>query len=207
MHNRVLPKARRSYWCAKAGAPRCEVTALISSRNQAKPPHLFHFQLLPWWVFFSKSGPKGEVCPKRGTWQSSPCFFLCCCILGTPLRPQHCWNAECLAVPELSPRAACPAGGEPRSLDIKSPAALHRKPLADLTAELGEIPFATNSEQCFTVNHLNLRQHLKNHKIRPSLLTTKLYSQPHGLVPAGTQRRGAGLCHAAGGRTFDTQLT
>lgn len=152
---------------------------------------------------FQQRWPEGEVCPKLGTWQSSPCFFQCCYISGTPPRPQHRCNPECLAISELSHKAACPVGEEPRSSDItSSPVALHRKPLADLTAEPGEIPFARNSSRAaFHPESLKSQTVLENHNISPSFFTTKLYSQARGLMPAGMQQRGAGLCPAAGGRT------
>lgn len=58
-----------------------------------------------------------------------------------------------------------------------SPVALHRKPLADLAAEPGGIPFAMNSGRAvFHPESLKSQTVLGNHKISPPLFTTKLYS-------------------------------
>lgn len=65
---------------------------------------------------------------------------------------------------------------------------MHRKPLADLTAESRETPFAMNwSRDVFYPESLKSQTLFENHKISPSLSTTKLNSQLHGLMPAGTQ--------------------
>lgn len=86
-------------WC-----PTCKGIALITKPSQASV--FVQFPVSALMSPFQPAWPKGEVCPTPGTWRSSLCFFQCCWISGTPLRPQHRCNPKCLATSELCHKAA-----------------------------------------------------------------------------------------------------
>lgn len=84
-------------WC-----PSCKGMALITNPSQASV--FVQFPVTALMRLFQPAWPEGEVCPSPGTWRSSLCFFQCCWISVTPLRPQHHCNPHDYS--DLSHKAA-----------------------------------------------------------------------------------------------------